>query len=214
LKKPIKRKRNNYMFLLVCGVVLLLVLIIFLTKQITSYNSNNQPGDENISDNQTVSSEQNEQSQEFMNYIIPIESRKKAPEFVLNSIDDETVTLKSLNGKIVLLDFTATWCSWCERQAPDLVELYKNYNNKGFTVLSIDCKEDLQTVKNKYSISKNIYPILLDQTGDIANSYSIQGYPAFFLIDKNGNIAYNQSGYKEDMKDIVGNIIEYINNKE
>jgi peroxiredoxin len=214
LEKPLKRKRNNYMFLLICGVVILLVLIIFLTKQITSYNSNNPSGDENISDNQTISSDQNIQSQEFMNYIIPKESRSKAADFVLNSIDYKTVSLSSLKGKIVLLDFTATWCGWCEKQAPDLVELYKNYSRKGFTVLSIDCKEDLQTVKNKYSVNKNVYPILLDQSGDIANSYSIQGYPAFFLIDKNGNIAYNQSGYKEDMKDIVGNIIEYINNKE
>lgn len=150
----------------------------------------------------------------FPKELIPLENRASAPDFTLEKIDQGQLTLSNLKGNIVLLDFTTTWCYWCDVQAPQIEEVYNKYKNGNFTVISIDCKEDLKTVRNKYPQGKHIFPVVLDYDGSTALSYGIPGYPTFFLLDKNGKIAYTQSGYKENMKDILQEIIEYINNNE
>ncbi len=142
--------------------------------------------------------------------LIPSEMRISAKDFTLEKIDGGTLSLSSYKGKIVLLDFTTTWCYWCDVQAPQVEELYKNYANKNFTVISIDCKEELQTVKSKYPGGKHIFPVVLDKDGSVSYSYGINGYPTFLLIDKEGRIAYKQEGYKENMKEVVSKIIDYL----
>lgn len=142
--------------------------------------------------------------------LIPSEMRTSAKDFTLEKIDGGTLSLSSYKGKIVLLDFTTTWCYWCDVQAPQVEELYKNYSNKNFTVISIDCKEEIQTVKSKYPGGKHIFPVVLDKDGSVSYSYGINGYPTFLLIDKEGRIAYKQEGYKENMKEVVSKIIDYL----
>lgn len=142
--------------------------------------------------------------------LIPSEMRILAKDFTLEKIDGGTLSLSSYKGNIVLLDFTTTWCYWCEVQAPHVEELYKNYSNKNFTVISIDCKEEPQTVKSKYSGGKHIFPVVLDKDGSVSYSYGINGYPTFLLVDKDGKIAYFQEGYKENMKEVVSKIIDYL----
>ena len=223
MKKPIKAKskskKNTNKYLLIAFSSILLILIIFfyvkyINDNINTVENNNFTSKEITAEYQkTVTEVKNPQS-DNLKYLIQKESRPIAPDFVLNTLDNKTISLSSLKGKVVLLDFTATWCSWCVKQAPHLDALYKNYSNKGFIVLSIDCKEDLDIVKEYYSNKKNLFPVLLDTDGSTAYNYSVNGYPAFFLIDKEGNIAYTQSGYKENMKELVGDLIQNIINKE
>lgn len=148
--------------------------------------------------------------------LFPIDTRQAAPDFSLPNIDDSgPISLSSLKGKMILLDFTTTWCGWCEKQLPQVEDLYKNYEKKGFIVIAIDCREQKEDVLRKYSGGKNLYPVVLDTDGSISsNLYNVQGYPFYMLIDKTGKVAYVQSGYKEDMYDRVSKILDYLIAKE
>ena len=223
MKKPIKAKRKNKkntnIFLLIAFSLVFLSLVIILSvkyinDKIYIVDNDNSINKEISTEYQKTASEAKELTNDYSKYLIQKESRQTAPDFVLNTLDNKTISLSSLKGKVILLDFTATWCSWCVKQAPHLEDLFINYNKKGFVVLSIDCKEDFYTVKEYYSNKKMLFPVLLDTDGSIFNNYSVRGYPEFFLIDKEGKVAYNQSGYKENMKDLVGDLIQIILDKE
>ena len=104
----------------------------------------------------------------------------------------ETVTLDSLKGKVVLINFWATWCGPCRMEIPDFNELYKTYNDKGLEILSISISDSYQQLikfKNAYNI---FYPILYgDQRTmmKIQRDYGgIHSIPMSFLIDKKGEI--------------------------
>jgi len=148
--------------------------------------------------------------------LYPEATRQVAPDFDLPMLDDSgTLALSSLKGKMVLLDFTTTWCVWCDRQLPQVEDLFKNYKEKGFTVIAVDCREPKETVLQKYPGGKNPYPVVLDLDGSVSsNLFNVQGYPFYMLIDKNGKVAYVQSGYKENMYETVSKILDHLINKE
>ena len=114
-----------------------------------------------------------------------------------------------------VIDFTTTWCIWCTRQEPQVVDLHKKYESKGFTVIAIDCNEPRETVLSKYPGGTNLYPVVLDLDGNVSrNQYGVQGFPFYLLVDKTGKVAYVQSGFKEDMFKSVSKIIDYLMDKE
>jgi peroxiredoxin len=148
--------------------------------------------------------------------LFPKMERQFAPDFDLPKLDGSgNLSLASLKGKIVLLDFTQTTCIWCERQEPQVIDLFKKYESKGFTIVAIDCREPKETILGKYPGGKSLYPVLLDETGYVSGSqFGVQGYPHYLLLDKDGKVAYIQSGYKEDMFDNVSKIIDYLMENE
>lgn len=148
--------------------------------------------------------------------LYPLAQRQTAPEFNLPKLDGSgDLSLSSLKGKIVLIDFTTTWCIWCTRQQPQVEDLFKKYESKGFTVIAIDCNEPKDTVLSKYPGGTNMYPVVLDLNGEVSrNQYGVQGFPFYLLIDKTGKVAYVQSGYKEDMFVSVSKMIDYLMDKE
>src|SRR5215471_10633387 len=90
---------------------------------------------------------------------------QEAPSFKLKGIDDKTYSLEQLRGKYVVIHIAATWCPFCNAEAPNLEELYKNYRDKGVEVLLIDVKERKELVeksKNRFNFS---FPVLLDTDG-------------------------------------------------
>ena len=105
---------------------------------------------------------------------------------------NKSITLDSLRGKVVLINFWATWCGPCRMEIPDFYDLYNKYNEQGFEILGIsisDSQDQLLKFKNAYNI---FYPILY---GDQMSMYKIQmeyggvySIPTSFLIDKYGEI--------------------------
>lgn len=146
----------------------------------------------------------------------PLEQRQVAPDFDLPRLDGTgKLSLASLKGKIVLIDFTTTWCGWCTKQEPQVIDLHKKYESKGFTVIAIDCREPRETVMGKYPGGKNLYPVILDEDGNVSgNLYGVTGYPFYLLLDKTGKVAYAQNGYDELMFDKVSKMIDYLMDKE
>ncbi len=114
-----------------------------------------------------------------------------APEFSLRNVKDSLLSLSSLHGKVVLLDFWASWCAPCRAANPGLVKLYNKYRPKGFDVLgvSIDSKKEawLKAVAQDHIQ----YQQVNDTAGwnsPVAEQYGINQIPTSFLLDKEGKI--------------------------
>jgi len=136
-----------------------------------------------------------------------IESRISKPsiDFTLNSMEGTPVTLSLLKGKVVVLDFWATWCGPCKASFPFLQKVYDKYKNNGQVLfLAVDTWERVKgypaTVENaKKFIADNKYtfPVVFDEVSGkrVAELYEVEGIPTKFLIDKKGNIAFKSVGF-------------------
>ena len=150
-------------------------------------------------------------------YVSPLEN-KSAPEFALEDLNGRKITLSSYRGKVVLLNFWATWCAPCKVETPWLVELRNKYAAQGFEVLGISTEgDDLAKddkagwAKEKASIGKFVeeekvpYPVLID--GDsISRPYGgLDQLPMSFFVDRKGTVVATQAGMssKSEMEAMV-----------
>jgi thiol-disulfide isomerase/thioredoxin/outer membrane lipoprotein-sorting protein len=132
-----------------------------------------------------------------------------APAFALKTPDGSEVSLASLKGKIVLLDFWATWCGPCKMAMPGVQKLHEKYKDKGVAVYGIDTFEPGAGEKaKKYMDSKNYTYGLLYSGDDLAKAYGISGIPTFVLIDKDGKILHLGVGFEADMDETISEIID------
>ena len=125
--------------------------------------------------------------------IEPIGAKKGNPaaDFTANTPDGKTVSLQSLRGKYVLLDFWASWCAPCRRENPNVVQAYQQFKDKNFTILGVSL--DTDQAKWKEAIAKDgltwTHVSELKGWGSaIARNYGIESIPQNFLIDPQGNI--------------------------
>ena len=118
-----------------------------------------------------------------------------APDFTLKTLDGQEITLSQLKGKVVLLDFWATWCGPCRESIPHLIQLYNHYRGNGFELIGMDVGErDLDRVRRFIKSMDIPYPIVV-ATDDVAKSYRVSGIPETILIDKEGNIRERIAGF-------------------
>jgi thiol-disulfide isomerase/thioredoxin len=121
-------------------------------------------------------------------------TQKTAPDFTATTLDKKTVHLSDYKGKVVLVNFWATWCGPCRMEIPDLIKLQEELGPKGFTVLGLsnDDTEDVVVAFNKEA--KFNYPILM-ATPEIRAAFGDPpGLPASFLINKEGKVVWEQQG--------------------
>ena len=119
-----------------------------------------------------------------------------APDFQLQNLDGQAVSLNDLRGKPVMVNFWATWCGPCRDEMPLIQEIFedKEWSDKGLVILAVDIGESLSTVKEfveSYGLS---FQVLLDSEQGVAKNYNIRGIPATFFIDKDGIIQDMQIG--------------------
>jgi len=137
--------------------------------------------------------------------LLPAGQRKPAPEFALKDSSGETVSLAKYRGKVVLLDFWATWCHGCKQEIPWFVEFDNKYRANGLTVVGVSMDDDgWKLVKPFIATAKVPYTIIL--AGDaIAQKYSIESMPDTFLIDRQGRLAATYVGLV-DKDDVEKNV--------
>jgi peroxiredoxin len=122
-------------------------------------------------------------------------ARKPAPNFTLLDSNGAKVTLASLKGKVVLLNFWATWCGPCQVEIPWFIEFNKTYKARGLAVVGVSMDEDgWKSVKPYLATKKIDYPIVIG-TEDVAKAYGgVDSLPSTFIIDRDGKIAFSHTG--------------------
>jgi peroxiredoxin len=113
-------------------------------------------------------------------------SRQNA-NFTLVDLDGKPWKLKSLQGKVVLVNFWATWCPPCRKEMPDLEALYKRFQDAGLIVLAIS-DEDVGTVRPFVAKAGVTYPVLLDPGRKVNKLFHVEGIPKSFVYDRNGKL--------------------------
>lgn len=126
---------------------------------------------------------------------------KKAPEFTLSGLDGKAVSLSDFKGRVVFLDFWASWCPPCKQEMPELAKLAERYGKSDFTVVavSVDKKKEhasgfISTVKG----SSNRIMVLHDPEASVVSQYMAQAMPTSFILDKAGVIRFVHFGYREE----------------
>jgi peroxiredoxin/outer membrane lipoprotein-sorting protein len=117
-----------------------------------------------------------------------------APDFTLPDANGTPVTLSALRGKMVIVDFWATWCPPCQAQMPDLQKMHEELAGRGLVVLGLDVGEDAAAVTKFATQRGYTFTLLLGAEPDITEKYFVPGYPTTFLIDRQGRIAFRTEG--------------------
>ena len=122
-----------------------------------------------------------------------------APELRLENMDGEIIDIKDVKGKVVIVNFWATWCPPCRREMSSLEHLYQATSDKGVEVIAVNIGEDPDTV---FPFMGNLeaYPsfqIVFDTEALLMDQWKVQGLPTTFIVDKEGNIIYKAVGGRE-----------------
>ena len=134
-----------------------------------------------------------------------------APQFTLKDINGKNVSLNDYKGKVIILDFWATWCPPRREEIPDFIALQNEYGKKGLQIIGISVDRDgIKSVKPFYENMKMNYPVLLTD-GNVESNYGdIRAIPTTFIVDKKGSIAKKYIGFQpkavfeKDIKELLG----------
>jgi thiol-disulfide isomerase/thioredoxin len=146
--------------------------------------------------------------------LTPLPKPVPAPDFTLEDMDEEKHSLGDLRGKVVLLNFWATWCPPCRREMPSMERLHQKLDADKFRVIAVNQMEDGDHVF-AYIGQLEVDPtftILFDSDSKVSNSFSVNGLPTTYLIDKQGNVRFRAIGGREfDHPEVEKQIMQLIN---
>jgi len=132
-------------------------------------------------------------------HLTPQSEAMHAPDFTLEDIDARKYSLNDYRGKVIMLNFWATWCPPCRRELPSMERLHQKLKSSDFVVLALDQMEDSDQI---FTFTGDIgidltFPILFDRDSSVARAYGVMGLPTTYLIDKKGNVRFRAIGGRE-----------------
>ena len=151
--------------------------------------------------------------------LIPGRQRKPAPNFILTDAKGDTINLSTYKGKVVLLDFWATWCGGCKTEIPWYMEFDAKYRNRGLAVIGVSMDEDgWKSVKPFLALDKDPetgghtamkYPVVIG-SDSLAKQYNLTSMPMTLLIDRGGRIAVSHTGLveKDDWENKIQSLLK------
>jgi peroxiredoxin len=120
-----------------------------------------------------------------------------APAFTLSTIEGQTLDSTSLRGKVVLVNFWATWCSPCKEEMPAMQRLQDSFSDKDFALIAITTDQQRESI-NGFAKSLGLsFPLLLDQSQDVSTAFGVRGLPTTVIIDRQGHLVGRAIGPRQ-----------------
>ncbi len=142
---------------------------------------------------------------------LPQVTRAEAPAFVLRALDGQNHSLAQHRGKVVLLNFWATWCPPCVREMPGMQRLYDQYHARGFDIVAVSLDQGNPDAVRDFVQKLNLtYPIVLDPEHKVKQDYRVRALPATYLIDRAGRVIAWGMGAREWDGEAAGNLIAHL----
>ena len=136
---------------------------------------------------------------EMSHTLTALKPAKAAKNFTLPDLDGKPKRLSDYRGKVVLVNFWATWCPPCRREMPSMERLSQRLKDQPFVILGINQQEDPERV---FVFTAQVdpspsFPILFDRNSKVANAWGVLGLPATFIVDQKGRVVYRAMGGRE-----------------
>ena len=133
----------------------------------------------------------------------------EAPDFTLSTPSGASLSLAELRGKVVLLNFWATWCVPCRKEMPAIEALYQRYKDRGLEVVAISLDKVAAAPVEAFVKEAGVtYRVALDPTWATARAYGVRGLPATFLLDRTGNVVLRELGERDWMEESKQQAVE------
>lgn len=120
-----------------------------------------------------------------------------APDFSLPDLSGKQIPLKQLRGKLVFLNFFATWCGPCREEMPGMERLHRAHQDKGLVVLAVNLQEGAKTIRPFVQSLKLSFPTVMDTEGAVSREYGVRALPVSFLIGRDGKILWRAIGGRD-----------------
>jgi peroxiredoxin len=124
-----------------------------------------------------------------------------APDFTLHAMGGANLRLKEQRGRVVMVNFWATWCAPCQQEIPHLNRLYQKYRSSGFVLLGVNVDDDSSKAADVATKLGITFPVLLDADKSVSKLYDLSTMPSTVLIDRDGKVRYVHRGYLAGYED-------------
>lgn len=124
-----------------------------------------------------------------------------APDFTLKTLNGPNMRLQEQRGKVVLVNFWATWCGPCRKEMPHLNRIADKYKSSGLVLLGVNIDEDVRNAAEVAGKLKVSFPVLLDTDKAVSKIYDLNSMPSTMVIDRSGKVRYVHRGYQDGYED-------------
>ena len=136
-----------------------------------------------------------------------VEQGASAPQIEFAALSGQPVSLRALRGRVVVVDFWASWCKPCRKELPVLDALYRKYRSRGLSVIAVNIDDDAQAARSFLKKVPVEFPVVHDPAKKIAAAYGVPDMPSSYVIDQQGTIRHVQVGFRaKDEAVLVGAI--------
>jgi len=142
-------------------------------------------------------------------YFSPAFAAEPAPDFALPTFPNGSeIKLQDLKGRVVYLDFWATWCPPCRKSFPWMDEMHTRYKDAGLTIIAVSVDKKRELIEEFINKMEPNFTVAHDPTGKIAKAYKLRGMPSSYLIDRNGKLIKTHLGFRSKDRDKLEDAIK------